>query len=469
MKKIIEKIKNIWNDKSKVNKFEIGCLAVILVACFLLFNHGDLKATASHGRALLEVTLNGKFFSFYDYTKGTAVYSIPIYLLFMIWSIPVEIGYKLFNIEFWNIFRYHDMGYITMLWYKILPEIFVFLTAIVLAKIGKLLNMDESKRKWMIFVFLGFPILIFSQFIFGQYDSFNMFFTTLALYYFLKKKYYKFSIMIAIAIPLKLFPIFIFIPLIFLVEKRVIHIVKYLLIGMSGYVLSSLLFINSPGFADASKFSSDMSPRFFMSSIPGADGSLSIFLVLFIILCVFCYLKNIKDDKEHRYCTLYVTLFVYSIFFTFILWHPQWVLLLVPIWIITMFEFNKTKTSFILSIFLCAGYILVTVMSFPHNVDVNLVNNGILPRLFGHTMDPNYSLSYLYDIVPGVGQALFMTLFGGCILSNLIIKFPTEKNLNEYKKGYEDKNYLPEKGYIFGLIAVVVILYILPTLYLYFK
>ena len=149
---------------------------------------------------------------------------------------------------------------------------------------------------------------------------------------------------------------------------------------------------------------------------------------------MFCYIKKINDDKEHRYCSLYVVLFAYSIFFTFILWHPQWVLLLVPIWILTMFEFNRTKTSFILSIFLCVGYILVTVVSFPHNVDANLVNMGLLPEIFGRDMDPGYSLSLLYNVLPGMNQAAFMTLFAGCILSNLIIKFPTEKNLNEYKK-----------------------------------
>ncbi len=468
MKKIIDKIKNIWNDKSKINTFEIVCLAVILLACFLLFNHGDLLATSSHGRALLDVTLKGKFFSFYDYTKSTAVYSIPIYILFMIWSIPVEIVYKIFSIELWNIFDFSKMGYITMLWYKLLPTIFMFMTGVVLFKIGKLLKMDESKRKWMIFVFLGFPILVFSQYIFGQYDSFNMFFTTLALYFFLQKKYYKFSIMMAIAIPLKLFPIFIFIPLLLLVEKRVFHLAKYLLIGMSGYIISSLLFINSSGFTDASKFSSDMSYRLFSASIPGGNGGISIFIALFILVCVLCYIKKIKDDKEHIYYSLYVMLFVYSIFFMFILWHPQWVLLLVPIWILTMFEFNNIKASFILSIALCMGYIFLTVTCFPNNVDVNLLNRGILPEIFDKVVNPDYSLSRLFGVLPGINQTAFMTLFGGCILGNLILKFPTEKNLSAYKKGYEDKNYLPEKGYIFGLVAVI-LLFVLPALYLYFK
>lgn len=466
--KILEKIKNMWKDTSKVNKIEIAFLTIIILICYLLFQHADMLATSTHGRVLLDLTLKGRFFEFYDVTKSTAVYLIPIYLFFMIWSIPVEIVYAIMGKELWNIFDFAGMGYIGMMWYKLLPTLFTLLTAGVLFKIGKLLNIGESKRKWMIFVFLGFPVLIFSQFIFGQYDSINMFFTTLAIYYYLQKKYYKFSLMMAIAIPIKLFPVFIFLPLLLLAEKKIFNLAKYCLIGFSGYVISNLLFITSPAFKEASKFSGSMLPRFFEVAIPSPFGVISLFILLLALTCVFCYITKPKDDKEHQYYTLYVVLFVYSVFFTFVLWHPQWVILLIPVWVLTMFSFNNIKTSMIISIFMSIGYLLIITGAFYSNVDINLLDFGLLPQITGKYVGLKYSLNDLYTVSKTYDLSAFMTIFASCTICNLVLKFPTEKRINEYKNGFTDKDYIPEKGYIFGLI-ITIFIFVLPAIYMYFK
>ena len=465
---IFKKIKDTWNDTSKIHKIEYILLGLIILACYVLFQHADMLATSTHGRVLLELTLQGKFFSFYDVTQSQAVYLIPIYIIFMIWSIPLEIVYKIFGLELWNMFDYAGVGFYGIMWYKLLTTLFTVGTAVVLYKIGKLLGISEHKRKWMIFVFMGFPILLFSQYIFGQYDSINMFFTTLAIYFFLQKKYYKFSLMMAIAIPIKLFPVFIYLPLLLLVEKKVFNLAKHCLIGFSGYVISNLLFINSPAFKEASKFSGGMMPRFFENAIPTPFGVISIFVLALAITCVFCYIKKIKDDKELQYYTLYVILFVYSIFFTFVLWHPQWVILLVPIWVLTMFSFDHIKTSMIISIFLCIGYLLIITGAFYSNVDINLLDFGILPQITGKYVGLKYSLNDLYTVNKTYDLSVFMTIFGSCIISNLLLKFPTEKRLNEYKKGFEDKDYIPERGYIYGLIFTIFI-FVLPALYMYFR
>ena len=462
--KIISKIKDYFCNTKKIYIFEMVLLGILLVGCYVLFNHADILATSTHGRALLDATLQGKFFKFYDITESTAVYLIPIYIFFMIWSIPVEIVYAILGKGLWNIFDYAGGGFGVLMWYKLLPTLFTFGTAVILYKIGKLLRISEDKRKWMIFVFLGFPVLVFSQFIFGQYDSINMFFTTLAIYYYLQKKYYKFSLIMAIAIPLKLFPVFIYLPLLLLVEKKVFNLAKHCLIGFSGYLISNIVFLGSPAFKEASKFSGGMIHRFFNVSVPAAFESMSLFIIIFAALCMFCYVKKIKNDKEFEYYTLYVPLFIYSIFFTFVLWHPQWVILLVPFWILTMFAFNNIKTSIIISIFMCMGYIFVITGTFFANVDINMLDNGILPQITGKYVGLQFSLHDLYTSP----MTAIMTVFGSCLLCNLLLKFPTEKRLKEYEKGYEDKDYIPERGYIIGLVAVI-FLFVFPALYMYFR
>ena len=467
----INKIKNIWNDTSKIYKIEIVFLSLVLLSCFLLFNHSDLLATSTHGRMLLDNIFQGKFFSFYDITNSVethtvpAVYLIPIYLIFAIWTIPVKIVYFIFGIQSWGN-EPLNMGYTTLMWYKLLEVSFTLLTGVVLYKIGKLLEMDSQKRKWMLFVFLATPIVVFSSFIMGQYDSINMFFTTLSIYYFLQKKYYKFSLMMAIAIPLKLFPIFIFIPLLLLAEKKVFNIIKYCFIGFSGYILSNLLFFYSPGFKESGKFAGGMIERLFDAAIPTTFGRISLFILALAVICVFSYTIKPKDNKEYNYYSLYIILFVYSLFFTLVLWHPQWVILLVPIWILTMFNFDNIKTSMILTIVLSLGYILVTLGHFYSNVDTNMIDFGILPAITGKTVGLQYSVRDLLTFSKEYDLNIFMTIFASAIICNLLLKFPTEKRLIKYKK--EQNNFIPERGYIYILLLLIFI-FVFPAVYMFFR
>jgi len=465
---MIQKIKNKWNNLEKPNKLEFGLLFILLLACFLVFNHPDLLCTSTHGRILLNLSFKGKFFEFYDFTQATAVYLIPIYIIFAIWSIPVKIIYAIFNIPYWHNFNYGSMQFVTQLWYKLLPVVFCIGTAVILWKIAKIIKMSEDKKRWMIFTFLGFPILVFAQFIFGQYDSINMFFTTLAIYYFLQRKYYKFSFAMSMAISLKLFPLFIFIPLILMIEKRIIHIVKYLLIGISTTAFSNLLFIGSKGFATAKEFTTDMVERFFVSGFQTAHGTISFFLLIVIFACVICYIKTFdkKNEKEFQYYVVYICLLIYSSFYIFILWHPQWVILLVPFWILSMFMFENIKVSYILSVFLGIGYIFNTVIFFPGNVDESMINQGILPQLFNHYVPLDGGIRNILAKSNYASIDMFMTIFGAVLIINLIMKFPTKKRLDSYKKGINEK--MPEKGYILGLVASI-LLFILPAIYLFIK
>ena len=463
---MINKIKDKWNDLNKPNKIEIALLSIILLVCFLLFNHPDILCTGTHGRLLLEQTLEGKFLSFYDYTQSTAVYLIPMYIVFAIWSIPVKIIYSIFGIEMWDMFNYGTMNFATQCWYKLLPVLFTIGTAIMLYKIAKMLNIDQNKRKWIVYTFIGFPVITFAIFTTGQYDCINMFFTTLGIYYFLQKKYYKFSFAMSMAISLKLFPLFIFIPLILMVEKRVIHIAKYLLIGISTTALSNILFMGSKGFAQTKDFTTDMIDRFFIAGIPTGHGTISYFLLIVMFTCVIAYIKKFtdKNKKEFEYYTIYICLLIYSSFYTLVLWHPQWVILLVPFWVLSMFMFDNLKITYILSIFLGIGYIFNSIMTFPANVDEFLVNLGMLPTITDKYVAGGRINEMLLKSNYG-SAGMFMTIFGAVLIINLILKFPTQKRLDCYKKGIKES--MPEKGYILGL-AGVILLFVLPALYIYF-
>ncbi len=463
-----KKIKEKWLNLTKPLKIEWIILAIILIISFILFLHPDILATSTHGRLLLEQTLEGKFFNFYDYTQGTAVYLIFIYIIFAIWSIPVLIIYNIFNINFWEMFDYGTMNYYTSMWYKLLPVIFAILTGIILIKIVKEIGLSKSKQKWTLFLFLCSPILIFTQFIFGQYDSICMFFTMLSIYYYIKKDYYKFAGFMSLAIPLKLFPIFIFIPLILLVEKRIFHIIKYFAIGIVGYILCNVLFMGSPAFTEAKTFTSNMFDRFFLAGIPSFSGIISLFILIFMGVCLYCYNKKIDVNNKYE-CgsyTIYIGLIIYSSFFMFVLWHPQWVILLVPFLILSLMISENKKSSIILLSVLSAGYILVTLNNFPNNVDESLVNLGLLPQIFDHRIFGGELIKKLNEI-EYLNLNVYTTLFAGCLLLNLIDKYPSDKKISNNKK-IINKDFELDRGYVW-LYMFVILMYIVPTLMVYFR
>ena len=462
--KLLNKIKDKFNNIDKPGKFEIGLLIFFLVGCYLIFNQGDILITSTHGKDLLQLSLKGKFLSFYSYTESTAVYLIPLYILFAIWSIPVKIVYSLRGVNLWGKLDYFGMNYIDLMWYKLLPVVFCLLTCIVLKKILNELLMDERRKKWANYLFLSFPILVFSQFIFGQYDSFNMFFTTLGLYYFIKRKYYKFSIAFSLGITFKLFPLFIFIPLVLLVEKRVFHIAKYVIIGLLGTILSNLIFITDAGFKATKEFTGSMYERIFTSGINTQFGVISIFLVLFIAACVYAYLCKEKNKNKQDYISIYLCMAIYGAFYTFVFWHPQWVILLVPFWVISMLMSDNLKTSYILSIVMSAGYVLLSFLNWPCNVDETMINQGLLPVITGKRIYTCSGIKNIFSKSHIFNSNMFITLFAAAIILNIILKFPTTKKLDNYvnKKNTD----MPEKGYMLCLLAIP-LLYIVPAIIFY--
>lgn len=469
MKKILNSIKMKWQDMKKPSLIEWILLGVLLLFCYLSFNHGDIVVTSTHGEDLLSLILKGQFLNFYDYTQSTAVYLIPIYIIFAIWSIPINIIFAIFNIPIWGVIDYGGINFYMLMWYKLLPVIFTVLSALVLYKIGRYVGMKDGKAKWMVFVFMSIPILVFSQFIFGQYDSICMFFTLLSFYYFLQKKYYKFAILMSIAITFKMFALFLFIPLVLLFEKRFWHILKYLLIGLFGTIFCNLLFMGSPGFTDAKNFTGNMFQRFFYSGIPTVYGVVSLFILILIGICVFAYLKKIDEHDKFSFYnwSIYICLAIYSSLFMSILWHPQWLLILTPFIVLAAFMNDNLKTSIILNITASIGYLLIVVTYFAGNVDELLINRGIFAQIFQHTLPMQGHIASFLTRFSFLNNNVFVTIFFASLLINLIIKFPTKDRIKNNEALIASNDIKVPRGYIIAE-TLTIFIYIIPTLYLFF-
>lgn len=464
-KGVINKLTDISKGPLKIEWILLGSL---LVFCFFSFNHPDITATATHGKDLLECILNGKFLDFYDYTSSTAVYLIPLYLVFAIWSIPVMVFYKIFNLEVWGVLEYGAIKSYLLWWYKLLPVLFTFGTAFIIKKICVELGMSDSKKKWTIFLFLSSPLLVYSQFVFGQYDSICMFLTTLSFLYYLRKDYTKFSIIMSVAITFKMFPLFIFIPLILLSEKRLLHIAKHMCIGMVGTLISNVLFLNSPGFMEAKSFTSGMVERFFLSGISVFSGVFSIFLFIFIGVCVYSYMKKITSETEYYTNSIYICLVLYSMFFAFVLWHPQWIILLTPFLVLGIVINKNVKTSLILSACVSGLFLLLTIYLYKNNADEVLINFGIFPIIFNKTLSGGAVLHNALTKVGILKSGMLTTLFVSVLIINLIIKYPTKDRVKEIEIEMKNKDFEDTpKGYLLMQVLPILVL-IGPAIIIFF-
>jgi hypothetical protein len=445
---------------------------ISFISVFLFSQNFDLTITAQHSLSLIDAVTKGQFFHFYGYVyhialaggygtksvKDAAFYSIVLYGTFSVWNLPMWIFSKVTGISI--------SAFAFMMWDKILIFIVFLICAYIFYKLGIELKMSANRSKWMAFVFLTSPVIMFGALIFAQYDLFSVVFTLLALLMYLRKKPYQFAMLMALAICYKDFAVLLFVPLILLTEKRMLHIIKYLLIGMSLFLLQNIVFHFDPYYSITQKALSQMygfEDRIFANGLSTGFGTAFFLGIGMIFLCVFAYIKHIKDDVELAQYATYIPLVAYGIFFSFLLWHPPWVVVMIPFLIICAFMNRDFKLSMFLEIAMSFGYLIVSFMIWPNNVDQNMVNGGFLPKIFGFTYDNHITLGRL-AAKTGLSANVFFTVFMSAVLVNLILKYP---GFHKAKDDTESTVFLPERS-VLWVRALTVFVFIAPTLALYF-
>ena len=113
------------------------------------------------------------------------------------------------------------------MWYKLLPVILYFITAQLMYRIGKEMGFGEKKSLLCKFAFLVFPMGVFSQFIFSQYDIFTVFFMVLGFYLFLTGKMWQFALAFGMAATFKYHAVLYFLVLLLLKEKKIRNLIRY--------------------------------------------------------------------------------------------------------------------------------------------------------------------------------------------------------------------------------------------------
>jgi hypothetical protein len=351
----------------------------LLAVSFLCFQQGDLIHTFKSSYAYL----NGHIWDFYDYNKpimGFNDYLPILYLIFAIWNLPLL---WLGLIPAPNEFATIDLS-IQLLWSKLLLALFFAAAAWVLAKIAKIVidRGEVIKAQPVVLLFLTAPLAIFPVFVFGQYDVIGVFFTLLGVYFYLQRKLYWFAFCFAIAISFKYFALAVYLPLILMVEKRPLVIVKWVLLGLLIVLVQHIAYWHNEAFTGQIF-------KLIQLKIAGDQGSnlswkmpTPYLMALYGVGCLYLYFKSYPTESRWIRDVVFVPLLAYGLMFGSVLWHPQWMVIATPFYALAYLFIRNIKLFVLVDLLAMLAFIWLCVNIWPKNVDVTMLNYGILQTLF---------------------------------------------------------------------------------------
>ncbi|AEM23460.1 hypothetical protein Bint_2866 [Brachyspira intermedia PWS/A] len=385
---------------------------IITLLCFFSYIYSDVLVVFPFSVNFFNVNpLN----FFYEVYQKVGSYHKPDdlpYLAYFIYSIlflPLWIYSKIRNITYytWHHAKF-EIDTFEIIYIKLLLLIFVILSSFIIYKISKKIGFNDKKSKLSSFMFITSPFTMIPVFIISQVEIIMIFFTLLAILDYLNNNK-RYILWFTIAIPLKLFPFFILIPLVLLKEKQIKKIALYIIIPILPYIISSILF-KSPNPSDRNlvAFGTLMYHKIF---------GISIFIMIYSIICLFSYLKNIEDNNVFYKLTIYISFFVFSlIVIVNKSFHLYWIVIIAPfISILILFNtYNiniKIMMEFIATLFysihIARAGTMVSMSEALRTKSIPLI------KLFVHNNSTKYN--NIRDIFP--------TILGNADITNAIYSF----------------------------------------------
>ena len=434
MEKIQHAIKNwIYSEKAPKTAEYLFFFGLFLIP-FITIMYGDTRAFVHYGVNFWKcITEGGGLQNFYEYGNDMleyyrangiggayeVIYDFPVYIVFGVWGFPLWLICSRFGIE-------ETSNMWTMLYSKSIYIAALVIVAYLVYKICRDIGVDEVMAKWAGFLFLSSELVFIQIGIAGQLDVLGMPFTLLGIHYFLKKSKWRFLLFFSIAVSFKQFPLFIFLPLVMLIEKNAVKIAADTVIVFAVTILSGLPF---PKGTEAMQVRDEVLGHFMDAFLgvkaPLYNSAVPIIVLLVGGICVFCYLKKIKDDTElEQYSVFIPALSMFVLFISFDS-NPYWFIHLAPFMAILV-AYNSSRFCQLM-LFETVGMLCLALSQFGANYWVYesyWAKGMLLDKLFGYP--PN--LITLERFGAGVGlDEFYGVLFAGfvlCIGTCLAISLP---------------------------------------------
>lgn len=350
--------------QSKTIEIIEGVVFIIIVGfMFLTMFYADLTVTIQFALTYVDSLFDGQVASFYNKALESgiapegAVYDVGIYFLLGIWGIPIWILKKCFGVSILSI------G--SLLWFKLLLVCLFVKCGDILGKIAEELGLEKkmANKMWMLSFFTIFPILVAAQ-----YDIIPILFMMNAILYILRGNWKWGVTNFAISFTMKPLAILSFLIILLVKEKKFLTIAKYGIISILPLLLIKIIYIFNPtNIASNNIFLTSMLQKLLSVKIEVGNGSVSVFFLLYFIICVFAYMyapqNDLINDGKYMIWLLYVAWMVFLIFTDA---YPYWIIYMAPFLILVILMESATN-DFVYVMDSIINVSMIIVLSFKYS------------------------------------------------------------------------------------------------------
>lgn len=437
----------VREEKNYILTWKDWCLyGIMAIICFFTMQQGDILHTGGSSFALLK----GHILDFYEYNaqymQGNN-YMLSTYILFALWNIPIAL-FGIVDVPTW------DVPFGVLMWYKLLPTLVFVASSLVVFRISELLGLSKQKSQIISYIFLTTPVAFFSQFIFGQYDVFTVFFILLALYFYFKEgknNIIYFALFFGIAGTFKYHAFLFFVPLLLLKEKKVLGIIKNVSFGVLPLVLINLPYISSEKFKTGVGGFGALD--YILSASVSVFGTeIHIVPLVWLIVCVFAYLKEVQDVSNKNRWSIFVCNIILVLAFGFTYWHPQWLMLATPFMALSFCVSERKQILCIIDIAFSVVFFMFVVNAWPDHVDQTLFSLGV----FGEKIVPQLSSTLkMRNLYPVTDRNLLFTGIAGLLIVRALILYPNNPQTEDICSERAELNWIKGRFWISILSFVI--------------
>lgn len=292
-------------------KYQKCCviLLIILLIAFISFRYNDLKYIIFYQYSFIENIVHYPEMDFYTYCLQQyelfgyeagacqALWGMPMYLILGIWGIPLFLVSYITKMDIYELLLEMPI----VIYGKFILIVFLVLTLILLIKMVRQKCYVESYRnnvvgeRELVLLFLSSYFVIAPVFIHGQSDIIELFFLVLGVYFLTVQQDKRlFLAAFVVSVSLKQVSILYFIPLLLLVEKKIIRLMVAIGSVLSFIVLCRMVF---GGPFDTSISMANVQV-ILANKLPFLKGDIPLFVLFYLGICCFCYFY--KTEKNMR-------------------------------------------------------------------------------------------------------------------------------------------------------------------------
>lgn len=416
--------KGIPNDDRNTTILLWGLTAVVIGFCFFTMLYQDSPVNSNFGYQIIDSLFGGTFLGLFNQAQWS--YGLSIYSIYAVWSIPVWVIGKIAGIAV----NMNAIG--VLLWYKLLPALFALWSIYLIGEIAGLACPWENKNEVRL-QYVCSALFLFPVFAIAQCDIMGTCFALLGLYYFIKEDNKKFILFFAIACTMKYFALFVFIPLLLLRYKRLDKLILVLLgggslVGISTFIISlskggnqsmhdADFYINQhiSGFADVAL---DITPK----------RSIGLLGLLFVIVCIMAYATDERRCENRAHYAIWTALSGYACFFLGYVCNFYWYVILVPFFILTVFQKPRYMG---LNLLLELGFGISTCLAYIYFQDWVFLGQKTYSYLFLKQYAEGIQQNALMDLSEQLFHTdlrpyvpLFYGVAYGCMIGFLVLNHP---------------------------------------------